>query len=401
MVTAKLLPLFFQLFRLRHRYFSSRSRALYERYAQALGIMLALFGLVLLERPTLLAAPFLHFAGLWPGWQSNAAVACAYLLVVALWARVHRDFVRGAALAGFVRISVHGRRMAPVLDMALVLASLAPFAIPFGIAAWQLATGERPGWSALILLALMTVALARGVCFGMGRASLLRQAAAFIVLVFAGAIAPVAGAVAQLGAAALLVLDLLLPVAAPAAGRHAAHASGLLRGPPWRFLLVLQWQALLRRHLHVVLPRIGGALLLHAAALTMIVVVGKHEGAAGFLTVAGCVSAYALSGLYYAFWSARQPLQPYLRSLPRGEAKVLVAEHLLTLGIGVIVFGAIALGARQLLADLPALTASASHIAAQSLLLLPLLGAPILQRHRHGTPYKVALTVAAILFIHE
>lgn len=401
MVSAKPVPLFLQLFRLRHRYFSTRARALYERYAQALGIVLALFGLVLVERPTLLAAPLLHFARAPSGWQSNAAVACAYCLVVALWARVHRDFVRGAALAGFVRISVHGRRLAPMLDMALVLASLAPFAIPFGIAAWQFFSSDLANWAALILLALMTVALARGVCFGIGRASLLRQVAALIVLVFAGAAGPVPGALAQLGAAALLVLDLILPVAAPRAGCHAAHACGLLRGPAWRFLLVLQWQALQRRHLHVAFPRIGAALLLHAAALTMIVVVGKHDDASGFLTVAGCLSAYALSGLYYAFWSARQPLQPYLRSLPRGDARIVLAEHLLTFGIGVIVFAAIALGARLLLADAPGLPALAARIAAQSLLLLPALGLPILQRHRHGTPYKVALSVAAILFIHE
>jgi len=399
MASARLLPLFLQLFRLRHRYFSTRSRALYERYAQALGVVLAMFGLVLVGRPTLLAAPLLHFAGPASGWQSNAVVACAYLLVVALWARVHRDFVRGAAHTGFVRISLHGRRLAPMLDMALLLASLAPFAIPFGIAAWQL--GELADWAALILLALMTVALARGVCFGIGRASLLRQAMALIVLVFAGAAGPRAGAVAQLGAAALLMLDLMLPVAAPAAGRHAANASGVLRGPGWLFLLTLQWQALLRRHLHVVLPRIGVALALHAAALYMISVLGKRDEAAGFLAVAGCVSAYAMSGLYYAFWSARQPLQSYLASLPRGETKVLVAEHLLALGIGVIVFGAVALGARPLLADAPALVALATRIAAQSLLLLPLLGLPILQRHRHGTPCKVALTVAAILLIHE
>ena len=345
------------LFLLRRRYFALRSRALYARYAHVLTICLALFGLVLIERPSLLAAPILHF---WrdPGdWQAGLAYGAGWLLIIALWARVHRPFVRGAALAEFARASLHGQRVAPALDIALLLVAFQWWALPFAIAFWTVATSDAPPPGAdgrfplyVIVLILATFAVAYAVVFG----------------------------------------------AAPARGPRRAGAGGVLRGPALGFLALLHVRALWRGHLHVVLPRAGVALIVHAASWWMIHQVGKHRDAAGFIALACCVTAYALSGLYYAFWRARQSLEPYLRSMPFGVARTLVAEHLVVLGVGGIVCALVWIGHGAA----PAATADLLPVLARcigvSLLLLGLLGAPILQRHPYGAAFKVALSVIAL-----
>ncbi|MEW7847681.1 hypothetical protein AB2N08_03175 [Massilia aurea] len=348
------------LFLLRRRYFSLQSRALYARYAHALTICLALFGLVLVERPTLLAAPILHF---WrdPGdWQAGLAYGAGWLLSIAVWARVHRSFVRGATLAEFARASVHGRRVAPVLDIALLLVALQWWALPFAIAFWTVATSDAPPSGAdgrfplyVVLLILATLAVAYAVVFN----------------------------------------------ASPARGPRRAGASGVLRAPALGFLTLLHVRALWRGHLHVALPRAGVALLVHAASWWMIHQVGKHRDAAGFIALACCVTAYALAGLYDAFWRARQPLEPYLRSMPFGVARMRVAEHLVVLGVGGIVCALVWSGygaAPAAPADLLPLLARCIGV---SLLLLRLLGAPILQRHHYGAAFKVALSVATLFLM--
>jgi len=348
------------LFLLRRRYFALQSRALYARYAHVLTICLSMFGLVLVERPTLLAAPILHF---WrdPGdWRAGLAYGAGWLLAIALWARVHRSFVRGAALAEFARASLHGQRVAPALDIALLLVALQWWALPFAIAFWTVATSDAPPPGAdgrfplyVIVLILATFAMAYAVVFG----------------------------------------------AAPVRGRRRAGAGGVLRGPALGFLALLHVRALWRGHLHAALPRAGVALLVHAASWWMIHQVGKQRDATGFIALACCVTAYALSGLHYAFWRARQPLEPYLRSMPFGVARMLVAEHLVVLGMGGIVCALvwIAYGAGP--AGGPNLLPVLARCTGASLLLLLVLGAPILQRHPYGAAFKVALTVATLFLM--
>jgi hypothetical protein len=348
------------LFLLRRRYFAAQSRALYARYAHALVICLALFGLALVERPTLLAAPILHFWRDPADWRTGLMYVAGWLVAVALWARVHRSFVRGAALAGFARASLHGGRVAPALDLALLLVALQWWALPFAVAFWTVVTSSAPppgadGFFPLyaIGLILLTLAVAHAVVFGAGRAS----------------------------------------------SPHRAGGGGVLRGLPVVFLTLLQLRSLWRGHLHVALPRIGAVLLVHAASWWMICQVGKRQDAAGFIVVACAVSAYALAGLYYAFWRARQPLEPYLRSMPLGVAKVLVAEHLVVLGLGGGIGMLVWLGYRAAPGSGPDLLRMLACSLGLSLLLLALLGAPVLQRHRYGAAFKAALTFAALILM--
>lgn len=348
------------LFLLRRRYFAAQSRALYARYAHALVICLALFGLALVERPTLLAAPILHFWRDPADWRTGAIYIAGWLAAVALWARVHQPFVRGAALAGYARASLHGQRVAPALDFAMLLVALRWWVLPFAIAFWVMAASTTPppgadGFFPLYVLGLvlLTLAVAHAVVFGAGRAR----------------------------------------------GPHRTGASDVLRGSPMVFLTLLQLRSLWRGHLHVALPRIGVALLVHAASWWMICQVGKRQDAAGFIAVACAVSAYALAGLYYAFWRARQPLEPYLRSMPFGVGKVLAAEHLVVLGLGGGTGILVWLGYRATPGSSPDLLSMLAHCLGLSLLLLALLGAPALQRHRCGAAFKAAVTFAALILM--
>jgi len=348
------------LFLLRRRYFAAQSRALYARYAHALVICLALFGLALVERPTLLAAPILHFWRDPADWRTGLMYVAGWLAAVALWARVHRPFVRGAALAGFARASLHGGRVAPALDLALLFVALQWWALPFAVAFWTVATSPAPppgadGFFPLYVLGLilLTLAVAHVVVFGADRAR----------------------------------------------GARRTDASGVLRVPALVFLTLLQLRSVWRSHLHVALPRIGAALLVHAASWWMICQVGKRQDAAGFIALACAVSAYALAGLYYAFWRARQPLEPYLSSMPFGVAKVLAAEHLVVLGLGGSIGILVWLVYRAAPGSSPDLLPMLAHCLGLSLLLLALLGAPALQRHRYGAAFKAALTFAALILM--
>ena len=348
------------LFLLRRRYFAAQSRALYARYGHALVICLALFGLALVERPTLVAAPILHFWRDPAGWRTGAVYIAGWLAAVALWARVHRPFVRGAALAGFARASLHGGRVALALDFALLLVALRWWALPFIVAFWTVGASAAPppgtdGFFPLYVLGLvlLTLTVAHAVVFGAGRAR----------------------------------------------GAQRTDASGVLRVPALVFLTLLQLRSVWRGHLHVALPRIGAVLLVHAASWWMICQVGKRQDAAGFIALACAVSAYALAGLYYAFWRARQPLEPYLRSMPLGVAKVLAAEHLVVLGLGSGIGMLVWLGYRAAPGSSPDLLSMLAGSLGLSLLLLALLGAPVLQRHRYGTAFKAALTFAALILM--
>lgn len=389
---------FLALFALRRRYLREQSQALYKRYGHAIAIFGAFFALVLVERPSMLAAPILQFWRDPLDWGANLAWMIGWLAIVGLWARVHRGFVRGAAFAVFARTASHGHRHAARLDMALLLVDLQWFSIPFAIAAWVVVaagTGTILFWGCFLVILVLTIAVARAVVFGAGRTSLLRLTGALALL----AAAPLLDGWPLLAAFAALSFDLAHPPSGRASTRARGAATGRLRGPGLWFLFQMILRSLWRAHLHVVLPRVGLSLLLHALAWWLVYRLGKQQDAAGLIKLACCASAYALAGLYYAFWQARQPIEPFLRSLPFGVARMLVAEHLVVLGLGAALSGLAWLAHTLAPAGSLELTPWLLRCAGFSLLLLALLGAPILQRHQYGVVMKVALTVAAILLI--
>lgn len=390
---------FFLLLRSRRAWYRRQSFALYLRYAHVLAVLLALSGPALAERPELLAAPILHF---WraPGDPvSNAGWAFAWLACVFVWVRVHRPFVAGGALAGFVRSLPGAVRAGPFVDAAMLLVSLEVFLVPVGLAAWTVARGG--GGDALfaaqaLLLAVLTLGVARLAMGGAGRLAWVLHAASFAAL--CGGSGPVSMSIAAVvtGAAVTRMLasahTVLRAGRVQATGRSPNGASAL-------FLLRLQCIVLARRHLHATLPRLALAVGIMAASLWMVFGVGKLAESSAFVKV-GCWLAIAvMSGFYYLFWTTRQPLQPFLTSLPRGAMRMALSEHLLVLGASGLLFGGAWAACLMQPAHGDLVAAQLLRHGAAALAVLPLLGLPLIQRHQDGMLIKVAVLVASFLLL--
>lgn len=394
---------FFLLLRSRRAWYRRQSFALYLRYAHVLAVLLALTGPALAERPEVLAAPILHF---WraPGDPvANAGWAFAWLACVYVWVRVHRPFVAGGALAGFARSLPGAVRAGPLVDAAMLLVSLQVFLVPVGLAAWTVARGGAAGEpfaARALLLAVLTLGAARLAMGGAYR---------FALLLFAGiALLSGAGTLGSLEPAAMLaaalavaagLARLLASGSARLRPRRVPRAASSLRGHGWFFLLRLQWSVLLRRHPHALIPRIALAAAVLAASVWMIFGVGKLAESSAFVKVGCWLTIAVMSGFYYLFWTTRQPLEPFLRSLPHGLRRMVLSEQLLVLGATCLLF-ALACAACLLQPEHGARVAGQMlRHGAAGLLVLPLLGLPLIQRHQDGMLIKIAVLVASFLIL--
>lgn len=394
---------FFLLLRSRRAWYRRQSFALYLRYAHVAAVLLALTGPALAERPEVLAAPILHF---WRGAGSlsaNAGWAFAWLACVFVWVRVHRAFIGGGALAAFARSLPGAVRAGPLVDAAMLLVSLQVFLLPIGLAAWTIARGSgagEPFAARAALLAVLTLGAAR-LALGGAHAIKLLLPAGFALLCGAGrlgAMEPVALLAAALAIAVVLARLLASSHAQPPPRRVRAGAPGP-RGPGSAFLLRLQWIVLLRRHPHALVPRIALAAAIMAACVWMIFGVGKFEESAAFVKVGCWLTIAVMSGFYYLFWTTRQPLEPFLRSLPHGLRRMVLSEHLLVLGATCLLF---ALACAACLLQPPHGEKVAGQMlrhGAASLLVLPLLGLPLIQRHQDGMLIKVAVLAASFVVL--
>lgn len=368
-------------------------------------VLLALFGLMLVDRPALLAEPILHF---WrePGTLlANAGWAAAWLAIVGVWVRIHRGFIKGGALAAFTRSLPNAVRVAPLVDAALLFASLPVFLLPTGLAVWTVAAsaGGAGGWFPLraALLAVLSLGVAQWAAALARRSTLVLLAPGFLVLAGLGqygAFEPVVLATATLLAAAAVLRDMLRPPSPRPAGRALA-ASSAARLPGMAFLVSLQAAALVRRHQHAALPRIGLAIAVQVACLWMIFSVGKLAEASAFIKVGCWITVGAMSGFFHLFLTMRQPIQPYLRSLPHGLLRMALSEQLFVAGMTVIVYAA-AYGA-CLLQPGPgeAVAAQLLRHGAASLVALPLLALPVIQSHKDGLLLKLPILVVTFLLL--
>ena len=388
---------FFLMLSSRRAYFRRESFALYRRYAHVVMVLLALFGVALAERPALLGEPILHFWRAPASPLPDAAWAAAWLVCVFAWVRIHRGFIAGGPLAAYARALPLGVGATPLVDAVMLLAGLQVFLVPVGLAAWTVATegGGAGQWFGLraALLGVLSLATAQAAARGLPRAAALVLVLGFLALVSA---APLVLVLATVGLGADLARRLAV-APGPAAGRAAARPRLRLGGIG--FLLAWQCVLLTRRHLHAVLPRLALAIALQAACLWMIFSVGKLAESSSFLKVGCWLTAAIMSGFFYLFWSTRQPLQPYLASLPYGTLRLALCEQVCVLGATALLYGATyaacllqpeqgAIVGAQLLGHAPA-----------SLATLALLGLPTIQRHQDGMLIKVALLVATFLLL--
>lgn len=394
---------FFLLLRSRRAWFRRQSFALYLRYAHALGVALMFFGLLLVERPALLAEPILHFWRAPGGLAANAGWAAAWLGCVYVWVRIHRDSVAGGAMAAFSRSLPGAISVLPLVDALMLLAALQLFLLPAGLAAWTVA---REGGAGMLfparaaLLAALTLATARCALGGVPRLAWLVLAGCLVLCGagMLGAAEPWAMPAAALVVGAGVLRVLASGVPAPAGGA-ASVAPPAPEGPGAGFLLRLLCIVLARRHPHAALPRLALAAAILAACLWMIFGVGKHAESEAFVQVACWLAIAVMSGFFYLFWSTRQPLTPFLHTLPHGVLRMALAEQLLVAGATALLFGAA--WAACLLQPVHGAQVAGQLLrhGAAALCVLPLLGLPVIQRREDGMLLKIPILVASFLLL--
>jgi len=394
---------FFLLLRSRRAWFRRQSFALYRRYAQVAGVLLMFGGVLLAERPSLIAAPILHF---WrpPGSLfANAGWAAAWLGVVYVWVRIHRGFVLGGAMAGFARSLPGGVRAGPLVDAAMLLISLQIFLLPIGVAAWTVAQGGGAGWAfaaRAVLLAMLTLGTALLALGGSQRigGTLL---AGWVVLCGAGAAAggPMESLAMLLAALSVgaVVLRAMKGGVAPPLARSLRVAPPAPAGPDALFLLRLQCLVLARRHPHAALPRVLFAASILLAGLYMIFGVGKHGESDAFVQVACWAAIAVMSGFFHLFWNTRQPLQAWLSSIPHGVLRMALAEQALVVGATALLFGAAWIASMVQPEHGAVVAGQVLRHGGFALLVLPLLGLPVIQRREDGVLFKFVILVASFL----
>lgn len=389
---------FLVLYRIRRAAFRQGSVDLYRRYGQVIVLSLALFGILLKERPGLLAEPLLHF------WRApgellpDLAFGAAWMALVAAWTAAHGAPIRGGALARYCHSLPLARRTHRLVDLSILGLALPVFLLPFAVALWiAIRAGDALGADGrfpvyLLLFASLTLTTAQAVAFGPQARTRLVAGATLAALV--GAPWLPAPLLAPLAVAALAGVALACTGERPAPG----HAAGG-RAPPLRVPVLLRIQAgvLLHRHRHEGAMRLLLSSLPQLAAWWMIVYADKGAQAWGFLHV-GCAFTVCLtSGWFHTLHVAAGSLRPWLRSMPYGLLRMTLAAHLLVLALSLLLFGATLAALASSFGPRHGVTLAMAQVGAYWLAWLPLLGLPFIQRHKDGVLFKFALVAVALL----
>lgn len=388
---------FMTLYRIRRTAFRLQSMALYRRYGQALMLFLALFGILLRERPDLLAAPLLHF---WraPGTlPADLAWGAAWMALVGAWTSIHRPFIRGGALARYSRSLPLARHTARLVDLSILGLSLPVFLVPFGVALWVAARSPQmlgaDGRFALYLLLFgaLTLATAQAVAFGPSLRARLGAGGVLGALVAAPWLPALALPLLAAAALAATVFACMGEAAMAQAGNKRTALSLL------PILLRVQAGLLWHRHRHDAALRLLLAGLPQLAAWWMIVYAGKVEEARAFLQVGCAMTAAIASSYFHTLHLAGQGLRPYLDSMPFGRLRMALAAQALVLGVFALVFGASFAALAWTFGARHAVALDMAAAGAYWLAWLAPLGLPLFQHHKNGNLFKFALVTAALI----
>ncbi|WEF33090.1 hypothetical protein [Pseudoduganella chitinolytica] len=386
------------LYRWRMAYFLRQSAALYRRWGHVATVALALGGLVLVERPELLAGPLPHFRVAPAGWQASAVGASAWLALVLAWAGSHRDAVRGGPLAHFAASLPLAARTRALVDLGLLGAALAVFAVPFGAAllfaarAHDMDGADGRFLPYLVVLAVLTIAAARAAVFGWTGAARLLLPGGVAVLTGAPLLDSHWAAGVLLAATALAGCAVVLR---PVSTVRPLGNGGTGRATGWLLLLRLQG-ALLWQHPHAVCVRLAMAALPLCGALWLVAVVGNVADAPVLVHLAAALAAGIMSGFFTQCVAGRAPLAAYLRALPSARFRLALAEHLLVLAGTALLFGAAWAVLAAAFGPATAPPATMLRAGLYWLAWLPLFGLPVIVRHRDGILFKIALAVPAL-----
>ena len=327
------------LLRMRLGFFKNQTKGLYDRYIDVCFLLALLFAPALFQAPTLLAYPLLAFfdhpVDIW----RNLVPLLAWLGLSVVWARIHRNFIRGGQLAQFVRTLPVSALELWLVDLAMLAVGMLIFAAPVGVAAWTaLHAGHAAGadgrfWFYLVVLTMLSLSLARDVVYGSVRHARLVQLLAVLVLLSPAASSSVLRhelVLCALAAALAASMVRARHETQPAKNTYLAWMENFARHPQLVFLLN-NLRRFLTTQWHDSVSRILWAILPLAFSWWMIVSVGKQDDAAMFVHFAlGCFTGI-LAGSYRPLLDGRSRLTAYARSIGYGERMLAIADHVLVL----------------------------------------------------------------------
>lgn len=391
------------LLRMRLGFFKNQTKRLYDRYIDVCFLLALLFAPALFQAPTLVAYPLLAFFDHpFDTWR-NLVPLLAWLGLSVVWARIHRNFIRGGQLAQFVRTLPVSALELRLVDLAILMVGMLIFAAPVGVAAWHaLHAGDAAGadgrfWFYLVLLTMLSLSLARDVVYGSVRHARLVQLLAVCVL-----LSPAASSSLLRHELVLCALAAALGASMvsarhdtqPAGHAHLAWMEKFAWCPPLVFLLN-NFRRFFRTQWHDSVSRMVWAMLPLAFSWWMILEVGKQHDAAMFVNFAlGCFTGI-LAGCYRSLLDGRSSLTAYARSIGYGERILALADHVLVL----------VLASFLLLPWLSLFAAKTTLFSGSYLLklfvfytaLLVLLGTPCIQLHKRSVIVKFAVATLGML----
>lgn len=330
----------FPLLQMRVRFFRVQTRSLYERYLDAGFLFALLFAPALSQAPALVLRPVLIFLEAPSAWREPAPVLI-WLALAAVWARIHRGFIQGGQLAGFVRsLPIPGMRLR-LVDLAMLAMGMSVFFLPLAFGAWEALRSDQAAgaggrfWLCLALLALLTLSLARDLVYGAHARSRYVHLLAVAALLSPPVLHPVLGKAWVLCAlSACLAANLVLARVDTARGARArlAWLEKLAWCPPL-VLLFTTVRRFLRTQWHDSMARILWACLPLAFCWWMLEVVGKREDAQLFTHAALGGFTGILAGCYRSLLDGRAALSAYARSMAHGERILALCDHVLVVSI--------------------------------------------------------------------
>lgn len=389
------------IYRIRRRYLYLLTIDLYRRYAHAAMLFIALFGLMLRDRPDIITWPILHFSLHPANVKTTVGALLTWHILVWCWTLSHRPGIRGGSFPIYSRSLPISRHLQLHVNLAILTTSLLVFWAIMLFAALQTIASPHPAgidgrfWFYFAVLGLSTLHSARIAVDGGSRRS---WAALILALSSLAAIPATAGsafgAAALTGICALLTKQLMTPATACASkSSQPKPVARTMRRFPYLMLLKIQI-SILAQSWHVLLARIGLVVAVQCAACLLIGLPDKAGDRHVFLQLACAATIGIMAGLYFTLRSARSRLEPWLGTIASGRSRWHCAEHLIVVGAATSL---LAVATLYLTLTSTLAFSQLACVCLYYLLWLPLLGLDRITRHHHAVIIKAAMLVAALI----
>ena len=390
------------LYQVRQKFLYLSTRTLYRHYSHLVILFLAFFGMLVREKPEVLAWPILHFAS-HPSDIAMSAVALAtWQILVWCWTAIHRKGVSGDHFWTYSQSLALSRYLRQSVNLMILFVCLSIFWIVIGFASFRTLLSSHPSgvdgnfWVYIFLFLLLTLSVANIAAFS----TTLGVQASHVVASLALVLVPALIDDRFAGATLVLFFPILLrhifsPVSASAIPSLVQRTvPGYARRYPGFVLAGIQGRVLLQ-HMHAVLPRIAAAGLISVLSHWLIGIPGKlDDDRRIFFHIACAASIAILSGLYFLQSSARMKIDSWLSTTALGYIRWKLVENAIVGGI----VGAVFLPSyviHQVNSSFDPYYLLKTYLF--YLTLLPILGVDWITRHQNAMLIKLAIVVFAFI----